>query len=51
MNEIERMIQYYKDDGVSKIEFVNALRSLSRKEKDDKSLGILIRYFLDQTSL
>ena len=51
MDEIKRLIELYKDDGAGKIELVNCLKSLSRKEPNDKSFGLLVRYFLDNTEL
>mgnify|MGYP001000606736 CR=1 FL=1 len=45
------LIKYYNDDGTGKLDFVNALRSLGRKESNDKSLGVLIRHFLSETEL
>lgn len=51
MEEVNRLIQLYKDDDAGKLELVNSLRSLSRKEKNDTSFGILIRYFLDNIEL
>lgn len=51
MEEVDRLVEIYNDDGLGKTELVNCLKSLARKEKNDMSFGILVRHFLDRVGL